>query len=70
MKDYITDIETLISNARGDSSAADFIQGAQKIIGIIQKEIGEAQEEINQNVEELVDSFGGKDLTMRDLKGE
>jgi uncharacterized membrane-anchored protein YhcB (DUF1043 family) len=70
MKDYIRDITGLINNARGDYSALDFIEGANEIIAMIQKEIEEAQEEINQDVEELVDSFGGKDLTMRSLKGE
>ena len=70
MKDTITDIKGLISNAKADYLAQDFIEGAQEIIALLRKEIEGAQERINQEVDELVDSFGGKDLTMRELKGE
>lgn len=70
IKDYVSDIEGLISNARSDCSAQDFIEMAQKIVELLQEEIEEAQDEINDDVEKLVDSFGGKDCSMRELKGE
>lgn len=70
MSDYLKDIEGLTHNLKGDLEPEDFIEKAQKAIRIILKSIEEAQEEVDQKVEELVDSFGGKNLTMRELKGE
>jgi hypothetical protein len=70
MSDYLKDIEVLTHNLKGDLEPEDFIEEAHKAIQIIFKSIEEAQEKIEQKVEELVDSFGGKDLTMRELKGE
>ena len=70
MSDYLTDIEALTFNLKGDLKLENFIEESQKAIQIISSKIFEAQEEINKKVECLVDSFGGKDCTMRQLKGE
>ena len=70
MSDYLKDIEGLTHNLKGDLKPEDFIEEARKVIYFLNKKIEEAQEKIEQKVEELVDSFGGKDLTMRKLKGE
>ena len=70
MSDYLKDIEGLTHNLKSDLEPEDFIEEAQKVIYFLNKKIEEAQEEINQKVEEIVDSFGGKNLTMRELKGE
>lgn len=50
--------------------ASDFIELCSDIEELISERKGDMQDLINQSVESLVDSFGGKDCTMRDLKGD
>lgn len=70
MTDYLHDIEALTSNLRGDLKPEDFIEEANKAIQIIQKHILESTNQIVERVEKLADSFGGKECTLRELKGE
>jgi len=67
-KDYLQDIQSMVDNSKGDLSAEDFIELANEAIEILQKKIELVEE--SQKVEELVDSFGGADCTLRQLKGE
>jgi len=67
-KDYLQDIQSMVDNSKGDLSAEDFIELASEAIEILQKKIELVEE--SQKVEELVDSFGGADCTLRQLKGE
>jgi len=70
MENYILEIKSLINSTKENSSSEDFIDTANNIIEFLQNEIENSQEEINQQVEFLVDSFGGKNCTIRQLKGE
>lgn len=70
LNDFITEIDALAHNAKGDHAAEDFIEAANKAIQIIEGYKQQAQDNIINNIESLVDSFGGKDCTMRELKGE
>ena len=67
-KDYLQDIQSMVDNSKGDLSAEDFIELANEAIEILQKKIELVEE--SKKVEELVDSFGGADCTLRQLKGE
>ena len=69
-KDYLQDVQSMTDNSKGDLSPEDFIEFANEAIEILQKKLEEVQEDISQKVEELVDSFGGADCTLRQLKGE
>lgn len=69
-KDYLQDVQSMTDNSKGDLSPEDFIEFVNEAIEILQRKIELAQEDINQKVEELVDSFGGTDCTLRQLKGE
>tara|TARA_R110000868_G_scaffold32402_5_gene117891 strand:- start:151 stop:381 length:231 start_codon:yes stop_codon:yes gene_type:complete len=69
-KDYLQDVQSMTDNSKGDLSPEDFIEFANEAIEILQKKLEEVQEGISQKVEELVDSFGGADCTLRQLKGE
>lgn len=70
IKDFLRDIDALAHNTYGDSSVEDFVEAADKAIAIINIYKAKAQDQIVDNVERLIDSFGGKDCTMRQLKGE
>ncbi len=59
-----------ILQEKDDLSPEDFIEFANEAIEILQRKLEEVQEDISQKVEELVDSFGGADCTLRQLKGE
>ena len=69
-KDYLQDVQSMTDNSKSDLSPEDFIEFANEAIEILQKKLEEVQEDISQKVEELVDSFGGADCTLRQLKGE
>ena len=69
-KDYLQDVQSMTDNSKGDLSPENFIEFANEAIEILQKKLEEVQEDISQKVEELVDSFGGADCTLRQLKGE
>lgn len=69
-KDYLQDVQSMTDNSKGDLSPEDFIEFANEAIEILQKKLEEVQEDISQKFEELVDSFGGADCTLRQLKGE
>lgn len=72
MKQHSTyqDLSNMLSENKSDMDAVDFIELCTELYELINKLREQAQEEINQSVEQLVDSFGGKNCTMRDLKGD
>lgn len=72
MKQHSTyqDLSNMLSEDKSDMDTVDFIELCTELHELITKLRDQAQEEINQSVEELVDSFGGENCTMRDLKGE
>jgi len=52
------------------NSASDFIELCSSLEELISEKKEAMQDLINSEVESLVDSFGGEDCTMRDLKGD
>lgn len=66
----LTDIKNLIDQEFDDLELEDFLDFFSEIRDYGQKLANLAQTRINQRVEELVDSFGGADCTMRQNKGE
>lgn len=64
------DLSNMLSENKADMDAVDFIELCTELYELINKLREQAQEEINQSVEQLVDSFGGENCTMRDLKGD
>jgi hypothetical protein len=70
INNYLQQIETLTEQALSKLSFEDGIDAAELAIEKIRWHIEETQEKINKRVETLVDSFGGSNCTMRDLKGE
>lgn len=70
IKDFLSEIEIMAYNTKGDNSPEDVVDALNEAIEILNKYKEEAQNNIYDQVEELIDSFGGKDCTMRQLKGE
>lgn len=73
MKDHPTyeDLESMLNDNFTDTSPADeFIELCCELETLIAEKKEAMQDLINTEVEYLIDSFGGKDCTMRDLKGE
>lgn len=73
MKDHPTyeDLKSMLNENFTDTSPADeFIELCCALEDLIAEKKEAMQDLINTEVEYLIDSFGGKDCTMRDLKGE
>jgi len=70
INNYLQQIETLTEQTLSKLSFEDGIDAAESAIEKIRWHIEEMQEKINKRVETLVDSFGGLNCTMKDLKGE
>ena len=70
IKDFLSEIEIMAYNTKGDNSPEDVVDAFNEAIKILNKYKEKAQNNIYDQVEELVDSFGGRDCTMRQLKGE
>ena len=70
INNYLQQIDTLTEQTLVKLSFEDGIDAAESAIEKIRWHIEETQEKINKRVETLVDSFGGLNCTMRDLKGE
>lgn len=69
-KAFLTDLENSVFNICGDYEETDAVEVLQHAVESLQKKIEELQHSVSLKVEELVDSFGGVDCTMRQLKGE
>jgi len=67
---FLTDLESMIFNICGDYSEENASEVFRDAANILLKKAGELQNSICDNVERLVDSFGGSDCTLRQLKGE
>ena len=70
INNYLQQIEALTEKIFKKLSFEDGIDAGEMAIEKIRWHIEERQEKINKRVETLVDSFGGPNCTMRDLKGE
>ena len=69
MEDTLSDIKSLLQNARGDLSASDFVDLSVRVRRVVNQMMEDSMDEVCSEVESLTDSFGG-DTTLRQLKGE
>ena len=70
-EEFLKQFQELNDKFYNSVPAADYIDAAIDVREIIGDYIDNAQDSMNKPFKEyLIDSFGGEDCTMRDLKGE
>lgn len=67
---YLLDVESMTDNLIGDLDEAEAIETINKLIEKLSGVSEKLQEKICEKAECFIDSFGGSDCTMRELKGE
>jgi len=70
IQEFLKQFQELNDKFYNSVPAVNYIDATIDAKEIMSSYIDDAQESINKRVEYLIDSFGGEDCTMRELKGE